>query len=89
MVIDCYDTYATGHDGSILHFDVVVASGTPKAIVEHVAAQFAGSHSPEVEAKFSCRVSAAQASVTAKHRIELKRRGFAIVEKTSRKKVAA
>ena len=89
MVIDCYDTYATAHDGSILHFDVVVAAGTLKGIVEHVAAQFAGGHSPEVEAELSCRVSAAQASVTAKHRIELKRRGFAIVEKTSRKKLAA
>lgn len=53
MVIDCYDTYATGRDGSILHFDVVVAAGTLKAIVEHVAAQFAGGHSPEVEAELS------------------------------------
>jgi hypothetical protein len=87
MVIDCYDTYATGHDGSILHFDVVVAAGTLKGIVEHVAAQFAGGHSPEVEAEL--RVSAAQANVTAEHRIELKRQGFAIVEKTSRKKLAA
>jgi hypothetical protein len=89
MVIDCYDTYATGPDGSILHFDVVVAAGTLKAIVEQVAAQFAGSHSPEVEAKFSCRVLAAQARVTTEHRIELKRRGFAIVEKTTRKRLAA
>jgi hypothetical protein len=89
MDIDCYDTYATGHDGSILHFDVVVAAGTLKGIVEHVAAQFAGGPSPEVEAELSCRVSTAQASVTAAHRIELKQRGFAIVEKTSRKKLAA
>ena len=89
MVIDCYDTYATGYDGSILHFDVVVAAGTLKTIVEHVAAQFAGGHSPEVEAELSCRVSAAQANVTVEHRIELKRRGFAIVERTIRKKLAA
>ena len=89
MVIDCYDTYATGHDGSILHFDVIVTVGTTKSTVEEVAAQYAGGHSPEVEVEFSRRVLAAQAHLTAEHRIELKRRGYAIVEKSNRRKLAA
>lgn len=89
MVIDCYDTYATGHDGSILHFDVVVAAGILRAIVEHVAAQFAGGHSPEVEAELLCRDLVTQVRLTAEQRIELKRRGYAIVEKSKSRKLAA
>lgn len=89
MLTDCYDTYATGHDGSILHFDVVVAAGTPKRIVEQFAAQFAGGHSPEVEAELICMDLATQASVTAQHRIELERRGYAIVQNLNRRKLAA
>ncbi len=89
MVIDCYDTYATGHDGSILHFDVFVAAGTLKEIVEQVAAQFAGGHSPEVDAELSSRAFAAQARMAPEYRTEVKRRGFAIVLKTKQRQHAA
>lgn len=44
MVIDCYDTYATRHNSSILHSDVVVAAGALKGIAEHIAAYFACGH---------------------------------------------
>lgn len=89
MVFDSYDTYATARDGSLLHFDVVVAAGTLKVIVEMVAAQYAGGHSPEVEAEFSLRTSALQPTISPEYQTAVKRRGFAIALRTSRRKVAA
>ena len=37
MKVDVYDTYATGSDGAIVHFDVLVPAGTNAATAYHYA----------------------------------------------------
>lgn len=89
MKFDYYDTYATGHDGSILHFDVIVTAGTAKPVVEEVAAQFAGGHLPEVEAQLRRKSNCNQAAISPEGLDSVKRRGFAIVPLVNRKRLAA
>ncbi len=89
MTVDCYDTYATGHDGSILHFDVIVTAGTARSVVEEVAAQFAGGHLPEVEAQLRRKSNGNQAAISPEGLDSVKRHGFAIVPLVNRKRLAA
>ncbi|MCA9125764.1 MAG: DUF2024 family protein [Planctomycetales bacterium] len=89
MRVDCYDTYATGQDGSILHFDLIVAAGTPKAVVEEVAARFAGSPLPEVDAELRRKSNSRQSEFPLDSLQAVMETGFAILPPVNRKRLAA
>lgn len=89
MVFDSYDTYATGHDGKILHFDIVVAAGTLKPVVEMLAAKYAESQSPEVETELVSRTPALQIGLAPEQRAIVRQQGFLIVPHCRERKLAA
>lgn len=89
MMFDSYDTYATGRDGEILHFDIVVAAGTPKPVVEMLAAKYAESQSPEVETELISRTSTLPTELAMDQRAAVKQHGFAIASYNDRRRMAA
>ncbi len=89
MTLESYDTYATGRKGEVLHFEIVVAAGTLKAVVEMLAASYAASHSPEVEAELLPIEPASSFCVAAEYRVAVKRNGFAIIPHAAQRRFAA
>ncbi len=89
MTLESYDTYATGRAGEVLHFDIVVAAGTLRAVVEMLAASYAASESPEVEAELRPVAPASPFSLAIEYRTAVKQRGFAIIPRVRQRRLAA
>jgi len=56
MKVDVYDTYATGPDGAVMHFYMLVPAGTPRSDVLRTLHDYVGVVDPEIETERSrCR----------------------------------
>lgn len=78
MILDSYDTYVTGQGGKLLHFDIIVAAGTFKPVVEMLAAKYSESQSPEVETELVSRTPALQIGLAPEQRAVVRQQGFLI-----------